>query len=322
MTTNPSINQVLAQATTLGEKLLRSASKPLIVILGPTASGKTDFSLQYSKMLQKNLDRHAEIVNADSRQLYAWMDIGTAKITPEEMNGIPHHLLDVLHPQEEITAATYKRMAMTAIDAIHIRGNVPLLVGGSMLYISSVIDDLQFPSVSDPAIRQQLEEEYERDQGVALHKKLATLDPESAAGIQRQNKPYLIRALEIIQSTGKNVSSAQGRGACPYDLLVLGINRPREALMRRINQRTKHLLQSGWVDEVKALLKKGFTAEDPGMKSHGYREIIERVQKGDDQQLQTDADFAETISSQTRQYAKRQMTWWRQDERIQWLIID
>ena len=170
-----------------------SSRRPLIVVVGPTASGKTAFSLA----IAKHLGRNAEIINADARQLYRSMDIGTAKIRPEEMQTVVHHLLDVLDPSEEATAAWYKAEATRVINDVVDRGNVPILVGGSMLYISALIDDLQFAPGANAAVRKRLENEYDVDEGTGLYTRLMEIDPETASAFSVRNKPYVVRAMEI-----------------------------------------------------------------------------------------------------------------------------
>lgn len=285
---------------------------PLIVVLGPTAGGKTAFAVE----LATSMLGRAEIVNADSRQLYCGLDIGTAKIRPDEMRGIPHHLLDVLDPRKPVTIAWYKERATLAIEEILSRGHVPILVGGSMLYLSSVMDGLEPLPPGDPKRRQELEREYDRDEGMTLHTRLVELDPESTSGIPRENKVYLIRALEIAEMTGMRPSQAKFRSACPYDLMILGLDLPKEELDRRIAERTARMFDDGWVAEVRSLLARGCTASDPGMQSLGYREIIAALESGgpiDRSALQA------TIAAKSRAYAKRQRTWWRGDPRIRWL---
>ena len=295
---------------------------PLIVLLGPTASGKTNLSIAIAQHLRSE-GRSAEIINADSRQCYKFLDIGTAKITKEEMQGIPHHLLDVLDPKEECTISWYAGEATKEIEEIHARGAVPMLVGGSMLYISAIIDGLQSMTASDPAVRKRLSDEYDKDAGVSLHAKLSKVDPESAAIIPRQNRVYVLRALEIFEMTGKPKSAQKLKADCPYDLLILGIETDPETLSGRINARTASMLKSGWVEEVRSLLDRGYSAEDPGMKSHGYRDIIEAINGPHPPAPSPSAGegetFTEKIASQIRRYAKRQRTWWRGDERIQWI---
>lgn len=304
-------------------KFIQTTRKPLPVVLGPTASGKTDFSLRLAKYIaalplsEKQGRKDTDIVNADSRQLYRGLSTGTAKIMPEEMQSIRHYLFDVVDPSEEMTAAQYQRHAMHAIDDVHHRGNIPMLVGGSMLYISSVIDGLSFPASSDEKLREELSKEYDKDEGKSLHARLLALDPETADGIPRQNKPYLLRALELYRLAGKKPSELRMQSPLPYDLFLIGIECPRELLYEKINNRTKELFKKGWIEEVRQLLRQGYSSKDPAMKSHGYKEIIEYLQKGGSQK-----ELTEKISAKTRQYAKRQMTWWKHDQRIFWIKPD
>lgn len=294
---------------------LKSAPRPLIVLLGPTASGKTALSLSIVDFIAQELHRETEIVNADSRQLYRSLSIGTAKITDAEKGNVPHHLIDVLQPNEELTAASYKKMAEEVINQIHARGNIPILVGGSMLYISALIDNLSFAPVSDPELRNTLEKEYDADSGKTLFAELELEDPETASQIHQANKPYVLRALEILRSSGKPSSYKESLDS-PYDLLILGIDTDRAVLHERINARVKAMLDAGWMEEVKHLLENGYTEKDPAMKSHGYKEIIHYLQKGEPENIEK---LTELIAAKGRQYAKRQLTWWRGDERINWI---
>lgn len=302
------------------------SAKPLVVVLGPTASGKTAFSLKIANHIHTHAAevhepplhgrRMAEIINADSRQLYRGMDIGTAKISRQEMSGIPHFLLDVLNPNEEVTAAWYKGEASRIIDDILQRGNVPVLVGGSMLYISALIDGLEFVAASDPFLRQELEDQYDADEGVTLYEQLMEHDPATALAFSKNNKPYVIRAMEILRATGLKPSEAKSKGTCPWDVLIFGMQWPRGELAARITARTRQMLGAGWVEEVRSLLDCGYTIDDLGMKSHGYREIAEAILS--QEEIDTDR-LTEVIAAKSRQYAKRQMTWWRADPRITWL---
>ncbi len=238
------------------------SERPLIVILGPTASGKTAFSVALAKEIEgarqdeKGDWKNAEIVNADSRQIYRHLNIGTAKTTPEEMRGIPHHLLDLLDPKQPLTAAWYKDHAVRTIHEIHARGNVPLLAGGSMLYISAVIDDLRFADPVDLALRKKMEKMYEEDEGESLYRKIEEDDPATAKSFHRRNKPYVIRAAELLAS-GKKPSAIKKRGLSPYNLLVYGMEWGREELCKRINDRTRRMLEGGWIAEVEGLLDPG-----------------------------------------------------------------
>jgi len=290
------------------------AAKPLIVLLGPTAGGKTVASIAIAKYLLEQ-GTTVEIINADSRQLYKHLNIGTAKIMEEEKQGIPHHLFDVLDPKEAVTVAWYREKAKTVIEEIQSRGHVPLLVGGSMLYISTVIDGLELLPSADADLRKRLEEEYDRDRGVTLYKKLLELDPETAAALHPNNKPYVVRAMEIFETTKTKPSASKKKLKSEYDLLILGIEWPREEITKRIDQRARQMIESGWIDEVKSLIEGGYTKNDPGMQSHGYREIMDAIESGSIDRDQ----LAETIAAKTRQYAKRQMTWWKGDSRIRWI---
>ena len=303
---------------------LHKKPKPLVVILGPTASGKTGFSIDLAINLQKKRIM-AEVVNADSRQLYKYLDMGTAKITDGEKQGVPHHLLDVLDPKEETTAGTYQTMAEAAIDAILARGNLPLLVGGSMLYLSSIIDGLTMAPAANEALRHELLDRYEQEGGEALYLELQSLNPAAAAVVHPHNKPRLVRALEIARSTksvprtelrtgGKNNKEQQHS---QYDCFIFGIHRDRALLYERINQRTKHMFDIGWIDEVRALMDRGYGPSNPGMKSHGYREIMQYLDKG----TPSVDELIQSIATNGRHYARRQMAWWKGDTRIQWIDL-
>ncbi|MDD3897236.1 MAG: tRNA (adenosine(37)-N6)-dimethylallyltransferase MiaA [Candidatus Peribacteraceae bacterium] len=329
----------------LVSSFLAGARRPLIVILGPTASGKTGLSLEVAKWIARKDDRMspfdraqgdmrslrcAEIVNADSRQLYRGLDIGTAKITEEERQGIAHHLLDVLDPDEEAAAGWYQSQAEETITSIRKAGHVPLLVGGSMLYVSAVMDGLTLAPVPDPALRKRLLREYEQDAGETLYRRLTQIDPESAGKIHLRNKPHLIRAVEIYELLGgpksKSVPTSELRSGkkdeqkmCTnneHDLLILGIKLPQDVLDRRINERVRQMFADGWVAEVQSLLAAGYGADAPAMKSHGYREIIAFLTAGEPASLDA---LQDTIAAKTRKYARGQMKWWKHDPRIHWV---
>lgn len=292
------------------DRHLSLSDKPLIVVLGPTASGKTDASLLYAKHIG-----NAEIVNADSRQLYKHLDIGTAKIRPEEMQNIPHHLIDVLDPKEEATIAWYQKEAIAIIDDSLARKKIPMLVGGSMLYISSIIDGLRPLPPASKELRAKIESEYDTDGGTSLYNELNDADPETAQAFAKANKPYVVRGIELLRSQNEKPSVLKKKRACPYDLLILGMQWNIDKLKERIDMRTKKLLDAGWIEEVEHLLAMGYLPTDPGMKSHGYREIMQWIASGEGSR----DELFEVIARKTRAYAKRQITWWKMDERIQWL---
>jgi tRNA dimethylallyltransferase len=286
---------------------------PLIVITGPTASGKTSFSIELGLFLQEK-GMKPRVINADSRQLYQYMDIGTAKITSEEMKGIPHELLSVLDPKEPCSIAWYQKEAMKQIDRCHERGDIPLLVGGSMLYITSVIDGF-VPLPTDPVLRGRLSKEYDVDGGIMLYQRLSEIDPVSAASIPPQNKHYVLRAMEICLLSGKTKSELLTSSAPAYDLLMIGIDQPKEILKERIVKRIDQQCRQGWVQEVQRLLDLGYTMEDPGLLSHGYPEIIHALQSHTDPAL-----CKPEIARQGIAYAKRARTWWKRERRMEWLV--
>ena len=323
MKTIPDIRQEVELLSMLG-----SSTKPLIVIVGHTASGKTGFSIDLALKLKKLCAeqtlpwKDVEITNADSRQFYKGFDIGTAKITGEEKRGVVHHLLDVLDGKEPVTISWFKKEAEKCIAECHTRNVIPILVGGSMLYISSIIDGLEPVDAVDHEKRKALSDAYDVDHGLSLWKKLSELDPDGAAGIERRNKMYVIRAMEIVESTGKPLAQVKTQNPCPYDLFLYGLSFEPEERAKRINERTRQLLESGWVEEVQKLMAAGYDPMDPAMISHGYREISSKL-KTQSSELNINKDeirvLAEEISAKTRQYAKRQVTWWKNDARIHWL---
>jgi tRNA dimethylallyltransferase len=303
------------------------------VILGPTASGKTAFSIVAAHFLSKYAHgtwRGAEVINADSRQLYRGLDIGTAKITAQEQEGIAHHLLSALDPDAEAAAGWYRTQAQEAIASIRKAAHVPLLVGGSMLYVSAVMDGLTLAPVPDSALRKRLLKEYEQDAGETLYRRLTAIDPESAQKIHRHNKPHLIRAVEIYELLGapksKSVPISQLRSGkkdeqkmctnSEHDLLILGVKLPQDILDQRINERVRQMFADGWVAEVQSLLAAGYGRDAPAMKSHGYREIIEFLTAGKPASLE---ELQESIAGKTRKYARGQMKWWKHDSRIYWI---
>lgn len=322
------------------ESVLRhisTAKRPLIAVLGTTASGKTALSIRMARFIAQTAGQHpwngAEVVNADSRQLYRHLDIGTAKITAQEMEGVPHHLLDLLDPREEVTISWYKEHAQKAIDDILSRGKVPLLAGGAMLYVSAVIDGLMPLPAADEELRVRLRAEYDRDGGVTAYARLKEADPESAATFHPNNRFSVIRALEILETTGQRPSEVKQKADVPYDVLPLCIRWPREKIVQRIDERTRLLLHGGWIEEVWRLLARGYTETDPGMKSHGYRDVCAAIRRiaaekgvaieGEPpaflRELYDDPPLYDTIAQQTRQYAKRQMTWWNGRENVVWI---
>jgi tRNA dimethylallyltransferase len=307
---------------------LAKAARPLIVVLGPTGSGKTAFSVRLAKWIRENGAAHGwqggEIVNADSRQLYRHLDVGTAKVTNQEKDGVPHHLFDVLDPSQEVTISWYQERATAVIDEILSRKQVPLLVGGSMLYISALIDGLEPLPPVEKVLRERLEAAYDEDKGQSLYEKLQRVDPETAAAFHPNNRPYLVRAMALYETTGIAPSLQKKKFECPYDLLMFGMYWERKAITKRIEARTPKILEGGWIQEVLDLRAAGHGASSPAFKSHGYREVLAMVEAyeaagKDPHTAAKDPALIHAIDLKTRQYAKRQMTWWKHDERIQWI---
>lgn len=307
--------RLLSAAFALTKTHLARAKSPLLVLLGPTASGKTALSVALAKRVTAECGRPCEIINADSRQLYRTLCIGTAKVTSAEMQGVPHHLLDVLDPSEPVTAAWYQERAYVAIDDVLSRGAVPLLVGGSMLYLSAVVDGFSFVE-TDASSRAVLENRLASEGADVLWEELRSLDPEAAATVDRRNGVYLVRALEIAMQLG-SVAGQKQKQAPRYDVLQLGLAWPREELTKRIALRTEQMFAAGWTEEVRMLLAEGIAPNAPALISHGYREIVAWLQAGAHEEALS--ELKKSIVSQSCAYAKRQMTWWKRDGRIAWL---
>lgn len=287
--------------------------KKLAVIVGPTASGKSSLAL----MLEQKLN--GEIVSADARQVYQGMDIGTAKVTlrhPEKYGSagrreepVPQHLVDIRNPNEPYTVADFQRDAITVIHDIHARGKLPILVGGTGLYVNAVVDNLVIPNVeANPNLRKQ----FERKNTDQLFEILRNRDPRAAATIDPHNKRRIIRVLEIIKTTG---TLDRTKGAPLFDTMLIGITLPREELYRRINARVDTMMQSGFLDEVRTLLQK-YPASVKAFDAIGYRELIAWIANGETEPLE---QVVTKIKSATRAYARRQLTWWRRDKRIHWI---
>ncbi len=288
----------------------------MIAIIGPTGTGKSDLSLALAERLAAE-GRPAEIVNADAMQLYRGMDIGTAKLTPGERRGIPHHLLDVLDVTTESTVAAYQGDARAAIDAIIGRGSTPILVGGSGLYVSSVLYDFQFPA-SDKAIRARLEGELEAEGPGALFRRLAALDSDVAERIGSQNARRIVRALEVAEITGSPVA-----GMLPDQPVywratrILGLTAPRDELVERLDARVRRMWRDGLLDEVRRLVPQGLESGVTASRAIGYAQAL--------RQLAGEATENEAVTETqqlTRRYARRQVSWFRRYADIVWTGYD
>ena len=279
----------------------------LIVICGPTASGKSDLAIAIAKEVD------GEIVNADTMSLYRNMNIGTAKVMPEERQGIPHHMIDVLDPSEDANVAWFQREARKVIDEIMARGKTPILVGGTGLYIKAVVDEMNFPETK-PEIRDRLNAEAEEFGKAAMYERLKKLDPAAAIAIDSQNLRRVIRALEVIEITGKPyTANLPQEGATYYDDTVwIGLEVPREVLDERITIRAQKMFENGLVEEVRDLVLDGLMSGTTARMGHGYAQIIEF-------QMGLNADPIEETIIVTRQYARRQETWFKREKRINWI---
>lgn len=281
---------------------------PLVVILGPTAVGKTALSLDLAACFC------GEIVSADSRQIYQGMDIGTAKPRKDELARIPHHLINVCPPDAHLNVATYQAMACAAINDIHQRRRVPFLVGGSALYLQAVTDGLRIPDVEpNPTLRAELETFAQEHGRAALHARLQALDPAAAQKIHPHNVRRVIRALEIVQTTGRRKSELEATTTPPYRILKIGLDLPRPILHERIAQRLEAMVAGGLLEEVATLVSAGYSPALPALSSLGYQEITAYLREET-----TLADAIERIQIETHRFVRHQYTWFRRMTDIHW----
>lgn len=282
--------------------------KKIIVILGPTASGKTELALKIAKSLSATAS--GEIISADSRQIYRGMNIGTAKPTLKQQRIIPHHLIDIIEPNKNFALSQYKKLAIKKIREIHKKNKIPFLVGGTGLYIQAIVDNLKIPQVKP---NKKIREKLEKINLPTLLKQLQKLDPITAQTIDIHNKRRLIRALEVCLITKKPFSQQREKGKPLFDILQIGIKIDKKNLNRKINQRVDEMIETGLVEEVKSLVKK-YSSQLPAMSGIGYREIIQYLDN------KISLEYAKNlIKLHTRQYAKRQMTWFKRDKKIKWV---
>jgi tRNA dimethylallyltransferase len=283
--------------------------KCLVAVIGPTATGKSQLALR----LAQNFS--GEIVNADSRQVYRYMDIGTAKPSNTELSLIRHHLIDLINPDESFSLAIYQKQALEAIEDIQRRNKLPLLVGGSGLYVWSVIEGWKIPAVPPNAeFRHRLEKKAKENGGYALFQELQKADPVAATRIMPGNLRRIIRALEICQKTGRPASELWQKQPPPYPILIIGLTMKRDNLYRRVDSRVDEMIKRGLVDEVKDVMAKGYSLDLPSMSGIGYKQIAMFIQG--------DIDLAmaiELIKKETHRFARHQYAWFRpNDARIHW----
>lgn len=285
----------------------------VIVIVGPTASGKTSASIKLAEKI------NGEIISADSMQIYKEMNIGTAKPTLEEMNGIKHYMFDVVAPDETFNVTKYVEKAIECVKEIVSKGKIPIIVGGTGLYVSTLINGIEFCEVNeDPNYRKEMIELAEEKGNHYLHEMLEKIDPEAAKNIDANNVRRVIRALEIYKVTGKTKTllDKESRKEVPFDYKLYGIETNREVLYDRINKRVDKMLEDGLIDEVKELLEK-YTFSSTAIQGLGYKEVKEYL----DGKLSYD-EMAEKLKMETRRYAKRQLTWFRREKAIMWCKLD
>ena len=280
----------------------------IIAIIGPTASGKTTLGITLARALG------GEIISADSRQIYRGMDIGTAKPTAAERREIPHHLIDIEDPDEDYTVAEYQCDAVATIEDVIARGKIPLLVGGTGLYIKAVLENLDIPKTqTNPTLRAEIEAEIARDGLDAVFKKLVARDPEAAYVVDPKNPRRVVRALEVAITTGEPFTAQRIKREPLFNAFVLGLNPPPETLRERIDRRVDAMMRDGLMDEVTALIKK-YGLTPVAFDAIGYREIIEYLNGA-----LSFEDAIAAIKINTWHYAKRQMTWFRKTNHVRWV---
>lgn len=285
----------------------------LVLIVGPTAVGKTELAIQLAERLD------GEIVSADSRLFYRGMDIGTAKPSRQEMERVPHHLIDIAEPDEILSLAVFQKMAHEIIEDIHTRKKLPFLVGGTGQYVRAVTQGWHPPEVEpDEKLRAEMGREIEERGVYWLHDKLKSLDPEAAKKIDPRNSRRTIRALEVILTSGRKFSEQRSQAESPYQLITIGLSRPRAELYERVDRRIEQMFADGFLAEVKGLLAEGYSPSLPTMSAIGYRECI-RVLQGELTEEEARAD----IRRATRVFVRRQANWFKEtDPNIKWFRVE
>ena len=291
---------------------MEKTKRPLVILTGPTAVGKTALSIALAKEIG------GEIISADSMQVYRRMDIGSAKITPEEMAGVPHHLIDVLEPDQEFNVVVFQKLAKRAVADIYSRGHIPVVVGGTGFYIQALVYDIDFTeNDEDTALRRSLEELARREGAEALYERLRAVDPESCESIHANNIKRVIRAIEFYEKTGKKISAhnrEQRQNDSPYNFAYFVLNDDRERIYERINERVDLMMAQGLTEEVRALRESGCRKDMVSMQGLGYKELLSY--------LEGETSLEEAvylIKRDTRHFAKRQLTWFRREKEVIWI---
>ncbi len=289
------------------------AGNPLLIVLGPTAVGKTGLAIEVAKRIG------GEIISADSRQIYREMNIGTAKPTAEQQTAVQHHLIDVVNPDENLSLADYQKLARTAIDDIHSRGLVPLLVGGTGQYITALVEGWSIPQVApNEVLRAELEQFAQQDGAAALHNRLAAIDPKAAGNIDYRNVRRVIRALEVCIVAGEPISELQRKQPPDYDMKHIGLTMERENLYLQADRRVDMMMAEGFLQEVECLLKFGYSRKLPSMSGLGYAELTAHILDN----LPLEEAITRTKHN-THDFIRRQYTWFRgHDPGILWHNID
>ena len=289
--------------------------KPLIVLTGPTAVGKTKLSIALAKAV------NGEIISADSMQVYRYMDVGSAKITPDEMDGVPHHLVDVLDPTEDFNIVLFQQLSKKSMEEIYSKGRIPILVGGTGFYIQAITRDIDFTqSEQDDSYRKELESLAAEKGSSFLHDMLASVDPKSAEDIHENNVKRVIRALEFYKQNGTRISEhneEQKEHVSPYNLAYFVLNAPRPLLYERIDARVDEMPKNGLVEEVKNLQRMGCHREMVSMQGLGYKEILSWL--GGEYPYE---EAIRILKRDTRHFAKRQLTWFRREREVTWVDKD
>ena len=284
-------------------------NKPLVILTGPTAVGKTEYSIKLAKKI------NGEIISADSIQVYKYMDIGSAKVTKEEMSGVQHYLIDELYPDEDFNIALFQQKCKQYIEEIYSKGKVPIIAGGTGFYIQSVLYDIKFEDTQkNQTYRDELEEYVKANGAMSLHDKLRQVDPKAAEKIHFNNVKRVIRALEYYKETGNKISEhneEQRLNESPYNFAYIVLSDDREKMYERINKRVDIMIEQGLVNEVQTLLNMGYKKDLVSMQGIGYKEIIQYIE-GDISLDQAIYD----IKINTRHFAKRQLTWFRREKNI------
>jgi len=295
----------------MGQKDVPENSEPqIVVIVGPTAVGKTAMVLHLAARLP------VEVISCDSMQVYRYLDIGTAKPSLEEQRAVPHHLIDVVDPDEDFDAGRYRQMAAAAIANVVRRGRIPLIVGGTGLYLRALLHGLIPRAPQDPEVRARLRRLAAKHGGAFLHQRLQAVDPQAAAKIHPHDLVRLIRGLEIWETTGRPPSQLYGEHGFRrrhYRVLKIGLQRPRSELYQRIERRVEEMMAQGLLEEVEELLRRGYGPELKSMQGLGYRHMVQCLHGSWSLEV-----AVEKLQRDTRRYAKRQMTWFRSDSGIRW----